>query len=698
MLSPVCLLLSVAVCCPTNEPLRTLAQVNALPFENFTGHRFDLTGQVVARFDINQGHVVLHDPTGSFEVRATGLGESDIGSVVRVRGLTQIEPEINIPFLRSETCEKIGSAPRIPPKSVKISDTRNLPGAFQHFKTTGTVFGVSSDDLDPKWLFLTLRDESSFIYVALLDADGSFHRQAETLIDAEVEVCGFLTTRRSTHRRFLGPLLSVPDASCITVVNPAPDDPFELPELTEAGHIRPDAISALQRRTVEGHVIAVWGKDNFLLSDRRGQALRVKLKDNAALPHLGDRVKVVGFPQTDLYNINISQALVKHLKQADFIFPAPESTVARNIFLDPNGEKKIKPRYHGRLIRLRGEIRSLSDAIPGERVIHLDSDGFLVPVDVSALPEGLRDLSVGCTVEATGVCVLDVPNWSNGQMFPRIDGMLLVPRDAADIKVLSRPPWWTPARLLSIIGGLLAVLIGILIWNASLRKLAERRGRELYRSEIGKASAELRISERTRLAVELHDSIAQNLTGAFFQVEAADLARQTDSSALERCLKSAMQTIQSCREELRYCLWDLRNNVLDESDAADVLHRTLTPHIGTAKLSIEANLPRPRISDNTFHTILRIARELVSNAARHGKAKNIVVTAQFDRAALVLTVADDGIGFDPVHRPGTDEGHFGLQGIEDRIRKMSGRLAIESAPGRGARISVTFTPERQEHA
>ena len=697
MLSLACLIFA-AVVSQTNETLRTLAQVSALPFESFAGRRFDLTGQALALFDINKGHVVLHDSTGNFEVRGTGLQAADIGAIVRVRGMTRIERVTDIPFLESESCERIGMAPPAPPKTVRISDTRNLPGAFQHFRTTGTVFEVSADDVDPKWQFLTLRDDSSFIYVALLDADGAFRRQAESMVDAQVEVCGFLTTRRSAHRRFIGPLLAVPDASCITVVNPAPADPFELPELTETDHFRPDAISELQRRTVEGHAIAVWGKDSFLLSDRRGQILRVKLKDNSAPPRLGDRVKVVGFPQTDLYNINISQALVKRLKQGNFTFPDPKPTSARNIFLGSGGEKKIKPLYHGRLIRIRGEIRSLSDAIPGERIIHLDSDGILVPVDVSASPDGLDGLSVGCTVEATGVCVLDAPNWSNGRMFPSIDGMILVPRDAADIRLISRPPWWTTARLLGVIGGLLAVLVGILIWNVSLRRLAERRGRELYRSEIEKAGAELRISERTRLAVELHDSIAQNLTGAFFQVEAADLARESDPSALAHCLKSAMQTIQSCREELRYCLWDLRNNVLDESDAADVLRRTLAPHVGAANLSIDAKLPRPRISDNTFHTLLRIARELVSNAVRHGRAKNIAVTARFDRSALVLTVADDGIGFDPTNRPGTDEGHFGLQGIEDRIRKMSGHLILESTPGKGTRVTVNFTPEQQEQA
>lgn len=251
-------------------------------------------------------------------------------------------------------------------------------------------------------------------------------------------------------------------------------------------------------------------------------------------------------------------------------------------------------------------------------------------------------------------------------------------------------------RLFIVICSLTAALAAILLWNKSLRKLAERRGRELYKTEIGKADAELRISERTRLAVELHDSIAQNLTGAFFQIEAADIARQSDPSALECCLKSAMRTLQSCREELRYCLWDLRNNVLDEDNAIDVLRRTLSPHVGTAQLTINANLPRSRISDNTFHTLLRIARELVSNAVRHGKAEKISVSARFKNATLVLAVSDDGIGFDPKNRPGTDDGHFGLQGIEDRIRKMSGRLDIESHPGHGTHITVNFTPDLQE--
>lgn len=694
MLASACLLLSVAVCCPTNV-IRTLAEVNALPESEFTGRSFELHGQVLAHF--YRGYFILQDETGIFEVRAINGNTPVDGSLVTVKGETALEAETLIPILPASSIAMDGKSTIPEPEALTLNHLRNAPHGYRFVRTRGTVFDAFPDETDPDWVFVILKDGAESVCAALFDPTGATRANLHDLKDAEIEVVGFRTPNRGGMRIFTGQSLTIPDRSCITVIKNSPANPFDLPYLQNLVHVSPEIISAMGRRTVEGTVCAVWGGNCFLLNERNGRKMRIELEGNAALPNCGDHVKAVGFPRTDLFHLNLARAAVRVLYHEALPDILPVDTHAADVFNRRASEPKaIQSKYHGMLVRMSGEVRAQS--ANDDRRFLLDDDGYLVTVDISALAANAGDLPIGSKIRVTGVCIMNFINWHPNVIFPRIEGITLVPRKQSDIVIVSYPPWWTTTRLLGVIGGLLAVLIGILIWNKSLRKLAERRGRELYRSEIGKASAELRINERTRLAVELHDSIAQNLTGAFFQVEAADLARQTDPSALERCLKSAMQTIQSCREELRYCLWDLRNNVLDESDAADVLRRTLSPHVGTAQLTINADLPRSRISDNTFHTLLRIARELVSNAVRHGKAGRISVSARFKKATLVLEVTDDGIGFDPENRPGTDDGHFGLQGIEDRIRKMSGRLDIESRPGHGTRITVDFTPDQPEQA
>ena len=444
----------------------------------------------------------------------------------------------------------------------------------------------------------------------------------------------------------------------------------------------------MRRRTATGHAIAVWGDRHFLLREDGGRIIGVELINSSSIPECGERVKVVGYPETDLYRINLARASFRSEKGPSAVFPQPEAVAPREILLDSEGNQMIKPYYHGQLVRMRGEIVTLPEGSGGERILNLDCDGFLVPVDVSAHPDAVDGMDVGCDVEVTGICVLKSPNWCPTMLFPRIDGLILVPRSKDDLRVVSSPQWWTAERLLAIVGILLAVIVGILAWNWSLRRLAERRGRELLRAEMSKATAELRIDERTRLAAELHDSLAQNLTGVSLQIAAARSARAVSPEAEERHLCIAEQMLQSNRTELRRCIWDLRSDVLDEKDFAKAVRRTTQPVAGQSELEVDCAISRSRLSDSTAHAILRIVRELVSNAAVHGKAAHIRIKGAPQNGTLSLSVSDDGLGFDIKSCPGQPEGHFGLAGIRERCKGLGAKLVVESAPGRGTTVSM----------
>ena len=100
-----------------------------------------------------------------------------------------------------------------------------------------------------------------------------------------------------------------------------------------------------------------------------------------------------------------------------------------------------------------------------------------------------------------------------------------------------------------------------------------RRSKQLLESQIKKAESDLRIGERTRLAADLHDAISQTLTGVSFQIDAAAGTMKSDLPAAEQFLSVARQTLLSCREELRRCLWDLRNDSLESADFGEALRR-----------------------------------------------------------------------------------------------------------------------------
>ena len=103
------------------------------------------------------------------------------------------------------------------------------------------------------------------------------------------------------------------------------------------------------------------------------------------------------------------------------------------------------------------------------------------------------------------------------------------------------------------------------------------------------------------------------------------------------------------------------------------------------------NVPREQLLETTTHAILRIIRELATNAVRHGAAKTIRIAGALENGRLLFSVSDDGRGFDPANHPGVNEGHFGLDGIRDRVSRFDGTLEIESAPGRGATIRISMT-------
>ena len=124
-------------------------------------------------------------------------------------------------------------------------------------------------------------------------------------------------------------------------------------------------------------------------------------------------------------------------------------------------------------------------------------------------------------------------------------------------------------------------------------------------------------------------------------------------------------------------------------DAA--IRQTLAPHVKNAALIIRFAVPRETISDNTAHAILRIIRELVINALRHGRATTINVAGIVEDDKILFSVKDNGCGFSPESAPGIEDGHFGLQGIRERIAPFNGGIQIESIPGKGTKATVTLT-------
>ena len=571
---------------------------------------------------------------------------------------------------------------------IPITATQFLNGEHEHkfVRMEGTIVDLARDEINSDYRFFIIDSGNETIYAPsrhITEDDAVL----KSFVGAKVSVCG-TSDRLSApgfQRRQMRRNLYVWRLSDITVLEPAPKDPFDAPELENLVDMRPADIPRIGRRRVHGKVLAVWGRNKALIEPPDRQPMRIVLSD-VPQPEVGSFVEAVGIPETDIYRINLTRAIWRPAQP----FPLPEQPVtdvrAKTILTDPAGKIGYKFEFHGKVIRLSGIIRSLPQG-EGER-FYLEDGSYLVPVDATSAPRTLRTLEVGCTVSVTGLCVMNAENWSPARPFPHIDGIVLVPRGENDITVLSRPPWWTPGRIWGVVGVLFAALLGFVIWNRSLTILANRRGRELMREQIEHVRANLKTEERTRLAVELHDTLAQNLTGVSMEIEAANGLRGTPE--MESHLDFAAKALKSCRDELRNCLWDLRSQALEEKDMDTAILRTLQPHVSDSRVAVRFNVPRTKVSDNTAHALLRVIRELVVNAIRHGNASTVKVAGSLDPEALRCSVTDNGSGFDPESAPGILQGHFGIQGMRERIEELGGEFTLESAPGRGAKATIVI--------
>lgn len=551
----------------------------------------------------------------------------------------------------------------------------------------GTVRDAFMDDVDPEWTYLVVESGTDEIYAPVRTDD---RKGLESLIGSEISLTGVCMPSDTGSRMRLGRIFRVADQANVRIIRGRKSDPFDTPLLDNVGLKRPSEIARIGRRRVIGHVIATWRGKRALIRLDTGDCVRIDIASQP-IPRCGDRVEAVGFPETDLYRISLSRATWRKAGGDKAPEDRPEAISVAALFMDEHGRPRFDPKFCNRLIRTDGTVKSVTVNNGTASLIYIEESGCVMAVDASTLDDPLPDIRPGCRLAITGICVMDTEYWRPNSVFPRINGLTLVVRHPEDLTVLAHPPWWTTTRLMAVIGAMLTVLIGIIIWNRSLNRIAERRGRELLREQIGHIKANLKVDERTRLAVDLHDALSQSLTGIAMQIDLVKrLTSDENCPKIDQHLNIASRTLQSCRNELRSCIWDLRNQALDEPAMENAIRMTLLPHLDATRLAVRFPVSRARLNDNTAHTILRIVRELVSNAIRHGHAASVRVAGAVEADRLSLSVQDDGTGFDPSSRPSIREGHFGLDGIKERIRSFSGNMEIASNPGHGTKITVTL--------
>ena len=552
----------------------------------------------------------------------------------------------------------------------------------------GTVRDAFNDEIDHLYQHIVVSADGRSIGLAVRSKDSSADSLAN-LIGAKVIATGIYEPMPSGFRRLSRSEISIVSTNNLEIVTPPPKDPFSVPSITNIVVNDNAQIMDLGRHSAKGTVIAAWQELDFAITMDDGTILNVSLADGPP-PSYGDSVEVAGLPSTDLYRINLRRAIWR--KQPGESRRELETTKPANAaeIFTRNGHCEIDPRFHGKAISLRGLVTGVPSSVAHDGIVRLQCGDFPMTVDASATPDAIKGLEVGSEAEISGTCIVKTDSWHPNEPLPHIREVVLVVRVPSDVKVLVPPPWWTPGRLAVLVATLVAIIAAILLWNVLLKRLADKRGRELMRTRLSQEESKLKVQERTRIAVELHDTIAQNLTGVSLELASAEQLAHKNIDGMLSHLGMAARTLQSCRNELRNCLWDLRSRALEEADLNEAIRRTIMPLVSDVNLSIRFNVPRKTLADDTAHVLMRILRELVQNAVRHGDASSVKIAGSLDGATLRFSVCDDGCGFDPETSPGVLQGHFGLQGVRERIKPYGGKLDIESSPGAGTKATVSI--------
>jgi signal transduction histidine kinase len=204
----------------------------------------------------------------------------------------------------------------------------------------------------------------------------------------------------------------------------------------------------------------------------------------------------------------------------------------------------------------------------------------------------------------------------------------------------------------------------------------------LYEAARGKAALE----ERQRLARELHDSVSQALYGIVLDASSAEELFEPNPERARALLGHVLTLAEMGLAEMRALIFELRPEALEQDGLVVSFERQVAAVQARHGLAVRtAFAAEPDVPLALKEAMYRIGQEALQNVAKHARASVVDLTLELDGGELVLSVADDGRGFDP---DGRFPGHLGLRSMHERAAAVGGVLELASAPGQGTRLRV----------
>jgi signal transduction histidine kinase len=205
--------------------------------------------------------------------------------------------------------------------------------------------------------------------------------------------------------------------------------------------------------------------------------------------------------------------------------------------------------------------------------------------------------------------------------------------------------------------------------------------------DLLKRRQEMAVSEeRNRLARDLHDSAKQQALAASFQIGTALTLFESDAQTAKLHLDEAERLVDSVRKELTDLIHELRPQAMNGKDIAETINDYAIEWAHQSGIEVHVDVQEPSgLSLEVKQALFRILQESLANVARHSSAERVDVLLHVDED-IQLIVKDDGHGFDMR----VEHGGMGLQFMRERAESLAGSLTVDSMPGDGTCVSVTF--------
>ncbi|HEU4511353.1 MAG TPA: two-component regulator propeller domain-containing protein [Pyrinomonadaceae bacterium] len=218
------------------------------------------------------------------------------------------------------------------------------------------------------------------------------------------------------------------------------------------------------------------------------------------------------------------------------------------------------------------------------------------------------------------------------------------------------------------------VILGWLLFRLRVRRM---------RAQFGAV-----LAERTRIAREIHDNLAQEMSGISVQLEVVARTMPPGADAAMTYLDRARRQVRHGIAEARRYVWELRSPALENNDLPTALAETARrlTHDTAVQAQVEVNGTFRPLARTVEDNLLRIGQEAINNAVKHAHAERIFVKLVFDARRVQLIVRDDGRGFENHSARNEKAGHFGLIGMRERAAQIGGTLTVQSANGSGTEV------------